>query len=126
MNKENTDKLFNRFSMFKPERPITEALMAFGFEHGDGWFNLIWNLCEDLELLAKEENVENFEVFQVKEKFGGLRFYIDYGTDAIHKRINVAEKLSCITCEMCGKPGEISKKKRWIRILCEECDSKRN
>jgi hypothetical protein len=76
MNKSNTEKLFNRFSMFHPELPITESLMSFGFEVNDGWYDLIYELCNDLENIGKEEKIDIL-VLQVKEKFGGLRFYIN-------------------------------------------------
>ena len=130
MNEENTQKLFDRFTFFKPERPITEALMAFGFECGDGWFNLIWDLCIDLEKIVNEEEKEfpdeYFEVVQVKEKFGTLRFYVDGGTDAIYKRINKAETDSGVTCEQCGKrPAKPKSTHHWIRTLCEECKLER-
>ena len=130
MNKVNTDKLYKRFSFFRPELPITESLMAFGFEHGDGWFDIIWRLCEDIEILMKEEGyneLEEFNVVQVKEKFGTLRFYTDGGTDSIYKRISKAEGESSATCESCGKqPAKASSEKHWIRTLCEECEAKRN
>ncbi len=119
MTEELERKIFERFKMFHPERPITEALMALGFEHGDGWFQLVWDLCEDLEKIAREEEL-NLEVFQVKEKFGALRFYIDEGTEAIFERINKAEWFSMITCEVCGKPGSL-KSDGWVRTLCEDC-----
>ncbi len=121
MNTENEQKLFKRFSFFKPERSITESLMAFGFDCNNGWFDLIWSLCEDLEILVKKENIKNFEVVQVKEKFGGLRFYVDYGTDAIHKRIQLAETISYTVCEGCGKPGSLDRSKLWVKTLCEKC-----
>jgi len=47
--------------------------MADGFAHGDGWFDIVWRLCEDLEpLVAETENGTGrpFEVLQVKQKFG--------------------------------------------------------
>lgn len=128
MNAVNTTKLFDRFSFFKPERPVTEALMAFGFEHGDGWFDLIWTLCEDLEKIVKEEHLQEgyFEVIQVKEKFGTLRFYVNGGTNAIYDRINKAEGDSSATCEQCGKqPAKSTSKGHWIRTLCEECEFER-
>lgn len=50
--------------------------MPFGFAHDDGWFHLVWCLCEDLEPLVtayEKETGCRFEVMQVKAKFGGLR-----------------------------------------------------
>ncbi|MEK7090164.1 MAG: hypothetical protein AAB930_01100, partial [Patescibacteria group bacterium] len=72
MNKSHTEYLFKNFPFFHPEAPLTESLMAFGFECGDGWFGLIKKLCEKL----KDLDLKDFRVTQVKEKFGGLRFYV--------------------------------------------------
>jgi len=66
MNPELEQKFFDRFKFFHPEKSPKETLMCFGFECSDGWFQLIWDLCEDLEKIVPED----FEVIQVKEKFG--------------------------------------------------------
>ena len=97
MTEEKTKKLLNRFSFFHPEKPITEGLMVFGFEHGDGWFDIIWELCEKIEEDLKQttkpigSEIEDFEVIQVKEKFGTLRFYTNWGTNKIYNFIEQAE-----------------------------------
>ena len=117
MNKENTDKLFDRFKFFRPELSETVSLMCYGFECGDGWFDLIWDLCEKIEPIVDKD----FNVFQVKEKFGGLRFYTDGCSDEIFKLIHEAEMIAEATCENCGKPGK-SRKGGWIKTLCDECD----
>jgi hypothetical protein len=65
--------------------------MPRGFDHGDGWFDILWRLCKDLEPLGTEFEAAGgpkFEVRQVKEKFGGLRFYVTCRrSDAIRQRI---------------------------------------
>lgn len=99
---------------------IQHTLMPFGFAVGDGWFDLLWRLCVDLEPLAGP----TFEVVQVKEKFGRLRFYIEGGGgdfEKIFQRINQAEKESGKTCEQCGKPGKI-RGTTWLRAVCDACD----
>jgi hypothetical protein len=85
------------------------------FDCGDGWFNLIWNLCEDLDKVVGEE----FRVDQVKEKFGTLRFYASGTNREAEALIRVAEKLSAITCEICGKPGKLKVKGAWYRTVCD-------
>lgn len=85
---------------------------------GPGWSKLIAELVRDLEQLGWDG-----EVHQVKEKFGGLRFYIDYGSDAVNKRIETAEKLSFETCEQCGEPGKRRMLGTWIKTLCVSCHS---
>jgi len=57
---------------------------------------------------------------QVKEKFGGLRFYMTSKNDEIHALVREAEQLSYEFCEECGKPGQTDNK-GWIRTLCEKC-----
>jgi len=64
-----------------------------------------------------------FAVIQVKEKFGTLRFYCP-STSAIDKYIRLAERLSAVTCEECGKPGTPNES-GWISTLCEECRTTR-
>jgi hypothetical protein len=63
--------------------------------------------------------VEQVVVSQVKEKFGGLRFYYDGGNDNIRGMVGMAESLSAITCEQCGAPGD-QRHDGWIRTLCNE------
>lgn len=57
---------------------------------------------------------------QVKEKFGGLRFYYSGGDEYVDGLVAMAEALSYVTCEQCGKvgkPNEIG----WIVTLCDDC-----
>jgi hypothetical protein len=64
--------------------------MARGFQHGDGWFNILWRLCVDLEPMAMEiekETGERYEVVQVKQKLGTLRFCVSHHADPIDERI---------------------------------------
>ena len=76
--------------------------MPRGFTHDDGWFDLLWRLCEDLEPLVAEfaaAGGPKFEVLQVKEKFGGLRFYVNCRrNEAIRQRIGIAADESFLTC----------------------------
>ena len=82
---------------------------------GAGWHKLVHRLIDDLFSLGWDG-----QVYQVKEKFGGLRFYIGKGTDDIHTRIAQAEAESYKTCEVCGEPGTERSPFGWIKILCDE------
>jgi hypothetical protein len=55
---------------------------------------------------------------QVKEKFGGLRFYVQGATDKHWAYISFAESMSYRTCEECGAPGE-TYTDGWHVTLCE-------
>lgn len=60
---------------------------------------------------------------QVKEKFGGLRFYVRNGTDEHDTMIDFAESMSYRICEICGttKDAECRIDGGWHRTLCIPC-----
>ena len=125
MNEENTRKLMERFSFILRANPLypRDIIMPMSFDCGDGWFNLLWRLCEDIEkTLAKPENgrlKEHFVVDQVKEKFAGLRFYVSLLDGGIDTLIDRAEYDSYRTCEECGEPGK-PRDGGWYRTLCDK------
>jgi len=55
---------------------------------------------------------------QVKEKFGGLRFYVQAATDNHYQYISFAESMSYRTCESCGNPGK-TYTDGWHTTLCD-------
>jgi hypothetical protein len=59
------------------------------------------------------------KVVQVKEKFGTLRFYIDYGNEVSNAIVNYAELMSEVTCEKCGSAG-ITYQTGWHKTLCKQ------
>lgn len=94
-----------------------------GFECAEGWLKLIWDLSDKLEGILRTipaEEREDIVVFQVKEKFGGLRFYMSAETTQMTKLIQAAEKASYSVCEVCGEPGEPRTKRGWTQTTCEE------
>jgi len=90
------------------------------FECNSGWYQIIKDLITDLIEMGW-----NQEICQVKEKFGGLRFYINAGSDEIHDRIAEAEKASYETCEETGQPGKLRTDLGWWVTLCDEEYEKR-
>lgn len=81
----------------------------------NGWLGIIEEMITDLIKLGW-----NKRILQVKEKFGGLRFYVEEGNEDIWKRISEAEQLSYTVCEICGEPGEIRTDIGWYLTLCEK------
>jgi hypothetical protein len=124
MRKELEQRLLERWpTWFDTGGDIRHTAMPHGFTHDDGWFDILWRLCEDLEPLVAEfeqESGSQFEVLQVKEKFGGLRFYVNCRrNETICQRIGIATDESFRTCEVCGQPGTL-RKARCIKTLCDE------
>lgn len=93
----------------------------FCFETDDGWFRIIHalsaRLVEIIEGLPAEERDEYYAV-QVKEKFGGLRFYMSMETEEMSRAIQEAEAQSAATCEACGLPGK-RRGRGWVKTLCD-------
>jgi hypothetical protein len=64
------------------------------------------------------EKVTWIQVQQIKEKFGGLRFYYQGGNDEISGMVRMAELWAGHTCETCGDKGH-RRDGGWIRTLCD-------
>ena len=107
---ESIDGLENGFYTNKP--PIKDYRY---FGVGEGWYRIVKELIEDLIKLGWDK-----QVCQVKEKFGGLRFYINDGTKEIHNRITEAENKSYEVCEKCGNTGKLRNDIGWYLTLCED------
>lgn len=94
--------------------------LAFGFECGNGWYELILDLSAKLNALIERDYPDTIAT-QVKEKFGELRFYLSSETDEMSDLINEAAHLSLQTCELCGKPG-LLRNSGWLQVKCDECN----
>ena len=106
-----------------------------GFAVGAGWWPIIESLCDNIHRHVEFKNeqrdrwnrgdgCEPVIVAQIKEKFGGLRFYYDGGDSAVAGMVTMAESWAAHTCEECGKPGK-SRTGGWIRTLCDEHEAER-
>lgn len=116
-------------------KPMSETCMCWGFSCGDGWFNILNQLCGNIQHHLNWKNkdgevVPQVTVNQVKEKFGTLRFYYSGGDDEISGMVRMAESMSGVTCEGCGNIATTSEVgedgiKGWIRTECRPCEEKR-
>jgi len=126
--------------------PMNQTCMCWGFDVGDGWYDLIDTLCDDIQNevdndvrqqgykiergdLKPEDAIpeEDMQVvaIQVKEKFGGLRFYTSGASERVDGMISMAESMSYKICETCGSPGRPNKD-GWIATLCDPCREARD
>ena len=167
MRQELDKALCERYPLIFADRNLgpAESPMSWGFECGDGWYNIIDTLCAAIQGQIDQRNKQiayrtkindmiweyghgnreplleyapnNFNWYlkmgiqevpdpitqvvaqQVKEKFGGLRFYYSGGDDTIHAYVTFAEYLSERTCDVCGAPGKQSGG-GWIVTRCKE------
>lgn len=87
-----------------------------------GWYQLILNLD------AKISRIEpGYRVDQVKEKFGGLRFYYDQmsinddSRERVDTLVDAAEQMSYTVCEVCGTSDSTvtaAGDGYWVKTLC--------
>lgn len=74
----------------------------FGFDCGDGWFGILSELITKIKELDEKNGVVT-QVIQIKEKFGGLRFYPLRGaSNEVWKLITEYEEKSYGVCEFTG------------------------
>lgn len=123
MNKENTEYLWNKYpKIFRDKNAdIRTSAIPFGFECRDGWYKLIDLLCSNIQNHIDYNNVTQVVATQVKEKFGGLRFYYTGGDLIIFGMVRIIEDISNHTCEYCGSNKQIGKTTGWIKTICKDC-----
>jgi hypothetical protein len=125
MKTELQRTLFDAFPLIFADRhkPMTQTAMCWGIECGDGWYDLLYDLCWLIQghidgQRALGKPVPQVVAIQVKEKFGGLRFYYRGGDDYIAHVVSAFEELAGTRCEVCGAHGQ-RYGGGWIRTLCE-------
>lgn len=122
--------------------PGREPISMFGIECGDGWYDLIDETCSWIEEIIKklpQEEIEEMRQYwgeggelpsiedilpaavQIKEKFGGLRFYMSWQTEAMDEIIRQAEGVAERTCMACGKEGKM-RGDGWLTVQCDACE----
>jgi len=146
MKEELQQKLFKSYPTLFAQKnlSIKKSCMPRGICCGDGWFEIIDLLCSHIQ--NRIENVKRnidmksekrgvtlvpvgmgylkCEVTQVKEKFGGLRFYVNSSDDYIAGLISFAEGMSYKTCSACGEKSSNQVRRGWIYTLCSPCRNK--
>lgn len=139
MTNEEYDKFIcEKFpELFRDRRkPMNQTCMCWGFSIGEGWHQLLYDLCEKLDYIREQTGL--LTVFdQIKEKFGGGRFYyhidgsscklekkmVELWASLINSLVGRAENESDETCAVCGKKyygGHITVG-GWVYDSCKEC-----
>ena len=137
---DNYDVFVNKL---KEKYPEMYADVPAGISVGEGWYEIVewlsdtiyqevkWN-NDTRERLLKDnkygnkipELMEYPKVIQVKEKFGGLRFYADNTSKYARGAITMAEIWAGRTCETCGERGK-RRSGGWMRTLCDKHEVER-
>jgi hypothetical protein len=89
----------------------------------EGWYQIVVDCSKEIDTIYP-----HYKILQIKQKFGGLRFYLDIHGDAtneqrnqIYEVIRKYEKLAEKTCEATGLPGVPMKSPYgWVKTLNPE------
>ena len=83
---------------------------------GAGWYPILARLEQQLNELDPD-----YQVHQIKEKFGTLCFYWEGDIPNGDAIVGEAEAESARTCELCGSLGNLRTKAGWLKTLCDHC-----
>ena len=144
MTEDKQNHLIQAFPrLFRTDPNSPSSFDSFGIECSNGWYDIIFKLCKDIEAeLTKNEVPESDwpHVRQVKEKFGRLRFYLSQSelmkgetvsnitefrpiADMAELQILIqeAEARSLKICEDCGEKGTL-RNDGWLSVRCDACE----
>lgn len=90
----------------------------------EGWHPIILALTQQIQARIDwsdkiEQPIDQVKVSQIKEKFGGLRFYYDGGDEYIEGMVDMAERWASRTCEICGDRAT-KHTSGWIKTVCDK------
>lgn len=102
--------------------PPARTCLSAGIECGDGWFDLLGVLCDQLAQVTPE----GFCFDQIKEKFGTLCVHgshlDDEDGEEVAEIIGAAEAASLHICEACGATDGVTLGGTpRLRTLCGDC-----
>lgn len=88
----------------------------------EGWRKCFGiQMCKEIKSALKESNfLYKYRITQIKEKFGGLRWYDECSPDEVQRIINKYEYISANTCIYCGKTAKYISE-GYILPYCEDC-----
>lgn len=92
----------------------------------NGWRKAFGSkMVKELDKILRKANYQNqYQITQIKEKYGVLCWYdngVPTGTSKEYdKWLAKYEELSKHICLVCGKPGEIDYTQYWLIPLCDE------
>lgn len=121
MSPELDKKLVEKYPKIFKDRygDIRESCMPWGFDVGDGWVNIIDQMCGLIAWDIEHNKMPEVVATQVKEKWGILEFYYYGGDERTHGIVDMARQMSSITCEVCGLPGKLIDV-GWMFTLCDK------
>ena len=132
-DKELNKKMVEEFPFLLPHNRWTDKVS----DDYDYSYNELWALekgwakafgyeliCELKDALVETNYLDKYRITQIKEKYGGLRWY-DFGApEKAFDIIRKYENLSYKTCFICGKPAT-HETYGWINYVCEKCLNER-
>lgn len=78
-------------------------------------------MCNDIKKqLKKDKILYRWRIMDIKEKYGTLRLYCNYGSTELYDLIDQYERDSILYCIKCGKKAEYISK-GWISPYCSNC-----
>lgn len=109
------------------------GVKGLGYVVGPGWWQLLHQALTDIEAVMAQHQPLRFKVRQIKEKFGGLRFYwmlvdgdnqipqmdLSQLYEQLQSIVQTAEERAGATCEACGEPGGLETA-GWMKTLCDK------
>lgn len=116
--------LFNKYPkiFIQNNWHVTHTGTYWGLDIEKGWYHIIDDLCQKIQDNVDKREIEQINAVRIKEKFGGLRFYVNYHDDEIFKLIRQAEYKCTSTCKNCSGKGKARRDHYGhINILCHDC-----
>jgi hypothetical protein len=119
----SVEDLYRSFPNLFRSKPVVSVML--------GWHGLIADCAQEMQSVINksmddlpDEEAEHPRIVDIKEKYGSMRISLsgyltdDHRTEALYDILAKYEERSMRTCEVCGRPGSLTRK-GWIRCVCK-------
>ena len=126
MDSQHTEQLYERFPELYRERtaPLKSSGMAWGFQCGNGWYKIIYEMSEKIQKLSVGGDFGPAITQVSKYEDGTLYVEARNITPPIQDVITTARETSRLTCEECGYTPAFLRKGKGAEaphIACGRC-----
>ena len=124
VSKNNLKEILDTYpELFGTDFDPKKTLMGFGFEVGPYWREIVISYLPDISTIVKENDMDDFIIIQIKEKFGRLAIYTRNSNDEINEIISQIALECSKTCDKCGsKENVLFRSDGWLRVRCDTCE----
>lgn len=116
-NYESANKKLSFFELLNKDFSFIDSSVSVK----NGWYSIVYNLMKSIDWFLKQENIKDFKITELKDKYGRLIVRTNKKISFIEGAIYMAERQALSSCENCGSIKTPLADINYINKQCGDC-----